>query len=171
MLFPHSSLCYWPFFLVCTWRAEYWDIQITPNDRWSSPPSPSSSIDRSIPPLYLSLQQLVIGAILLRFLLNIRFLGSPGLAPWPLPSKPQNGDKRGGGGVMRLVIPRGGDFQVWYWCAKISCTKDNTGLSSLKIMQTTGINGVKNWWYTHSQSSCQPICILILTTYEHIPTH
>ena len=48
-----------------------------------------------VPPLYLSLQQLVIGAILLRFLLNIRFLGSPGLAPWPLPSKPRNGDKKG----------------------------------------------------------------------------
>lgn len=37
----------------------------------------------SVPPLFLTLQQLFIGSTLLRFLLNIRFLGSPGLQPWP----------------------------------------------------------------------------------------
>ncbi|KAL7566495.1 hypothetical protein ACA910_000967 [Epithemia clementina (nom. ined.)] len=36
-----------------------------------------------VPPLFLSLQQLVIGAALLRLLLQIRCLSSPGLAPWP----------------------------------------------------------------------------------------
>ena len=54
---------------------------------------------------------------------------------------------------------------------KISYTIDNTGLTSIKIMRTTGIDGVKNWWYIHSQSSRQPICRLILITYERIPTH
>ena len=38
-----------------------------------------------VPPLFLSLQQLIIGAGLLRFLLEIRCLGSVGPVPWPLP--------------------------------------------------------------------------------------
>jgi drug/metabolite transporter (DMT)-like permease len=36
-------------------------------------------------PLALTLQQLFIGATLLRFLIHMRFLGSPGLKPWPPP--------------------------------------------------------------------------------------
>jgi drug/metabolite transporter (DMT)-like permease len=38
-----------------------------------------------VPPLFLTLQQQVIGSILLRFLLQIQFLGlSQGLQPWPM---------------------------------------------------------------------------------------
>lgn len=37
-----------------------------------------------VPPLFLTLQQLIIGSTLLRFLLHIRFLGSSGLQPWPI---------------------------------------------------------------------------------------
>jgi len=40
-----------------------------------------------VPPLFLTLQQLCIGALLLRFLLQIRFMNSPGVAPWPIPSQ------------------------------------------------------------------------------------
>lgn len=39
-----------------------------------------------VPPLFLTLQQLIIGCSLLRFMLHIRFLGSSGLQPWPDPS-------------------------------------------------------------------------------------
>ena len=39
-----------------------------------------------VPPLFLTFQQLVIGTTLLRGLLHIRFLGSPGIQPWPSPS-------------------------------------------------------------------------------------
>jgi hypothetical protein len=39
-----------------------------------------------VPPLYLTLQQLIIGTTLLRLLLHVRFLGSPGIQPWPSPS-------------------------------------------------------------------------------------
>lgn len=37
----------------------------------------------NIPPLLLTLQQLLVGSTLLRFLLQIRFLDSVGLQPWP----------------------------------------------------------------------------------------
>jgi len=37
----------------------------------------------NVPPLFLTLQQLFIGSTLLRFLLQIRFMGSSGLQPWP----------------------------------------------------------------------------------------
>jgi Triose-phosphate Transporter family len=37
-----------------------------------------------VPPLFLTLQQQVIGSLLLRFLLSIRFLQSSGLQPWPM---------------------------------------------------------------------------------------
>jgi Triose-phosphate Transporter family len=37
-----------------------------------------------VPPLFLTLQQQVIGSLLLRFLLSIRFLDSSGIQPWPL---------------------------------------------------------------------------------------
>ena len=40
-----------------------------------------------VPPLFLTLQQLCIGSCLLRFLIHVRFLGSPGLAPWPIPTR------------------------------------------------------------------------------------
>ena len=40
----------------------------------------------NVPPLYLTLQQLIIGTKMLRFLLHIRFMGSPGIQPWPNPS-------------------------------------------------------------------------------------
>lgn len=40
----------------------------------------------NLPPLALTMQQLLIGATLLRFLLSIRFLGSAGIQPWPSPS-------------------------------------------------------------------------------------
>ena len=53
--------------------------------------------------------------------------------------------------------------------AKILHTIDNTGLSSIKIMRTTGANGVKNWWYTRSQSSRQSIYVLILTHMSVFP--
>ena len=36
-----------------------------------------------VPPLFLTLQQLVIGTIMLRFLLNIGFMGCRGIQPWP----------------------------------------------------------------------------------------
>lgn len=36
-----------------------------------------------IPPLFLTLQQLIIGTTVLRFLLHIRFLGTAGIQPWP----------------------------------------------------------------------------------------
>lgn len=36
-----------------------------------------------VPPLLLTLQQLIIGVTMLQFLLRIRFLGSPGIQPWP----------------------------------------------------------------------------------------
>ena len=39
-----------------------------------------------VPPLFLTLQQLIIGTTLLRFLLSIRFLRSAGVQPWPSPS-------------------------------------------------------------------------------------
>ena len=53
--------------------------------------------------------------------------------------------------------------------AKILHTIDNTGLSSIKIMQTTGANGVKNRWYTRSQSSRQSVYVLILTHMSVFP--
>ncbi|GKY94498.1 hypothetical protein MPSEU_000415700 [Mayamaea pseudoterrestris] len=37
----------------------------------------------SVPPLFLTIQQLLIGSSLLRLLLQVRFLGSAGLQPWP----------------------------------------------------------------------------------------
>ncbi|CAB9522847.1 Phosphoenolpyruvate/phosphate translocator [Seminavis robusta] len=39
-----------------------------------------------VPPLVLTLQQLIIGSMLLWFLLRIRFMQSPGVQPWPSPS-------------------------------------------------------------------------------------
>jgi hypothetical protein len=39
-----------------------------------------------VPPLFLTLQQLLIGTITLRFLLSIGFLGSRGIQPWPTAS-------------------------------------------------------------------------------------
>jgi hypothetical protein len=39
-----------------------------------------------VPPLFLTLQQLVLGTIVLRGLLNIGFLGSRGIQPWPTAS-------------------------------------------------------------------------------------
>jgi hypothetical protein len=46
----------------------------------------------SVPPLFLTLQQLFIGSTLLRFLLSIHFLGSQGLQDWP----PTNANNVGG---------------------------------------------------------------------------
>jgi len=37
-----------------------------------------------VPPLFLTLQQFLIGSTLLRVLLHVGFLGSPGLQPWPI---------------------------------------------------------------------------------------
>lgn len=37
----------------------------------------------AIPPMFLTLQQLLIGMCLLRLLLHLRFMNSPGLQPWP----------------------------------------------------------------------------------------
>ena len=39
------------------------------------------------PPLWLTLQQLVLGSNLLNFLLQLKSLGSAGLQPWPTPSQ------------------------------------------------------------------------------------
>ena len=39
-----------------------------------------------VPPLFLTLQQLIIGTTLLRLLLNLGFMGSRGIQPWPSPS-------------------------------------------------------------------------------------
>ena len=39
-----------------------------------------------VPPLFLTLQQLILGTILLRLLLNIGFMDSRGIQPWPSPS-------------------------------------------------------------------------------------
>jgi len=36
-----------------------------------------------VPPLFLTLQQLLIGSTLLRFLVEVRLLGGPGIQPWP----------------------------------------------------------------------------------------
>jgi drug/metabolite transporter (DMT)-like permease len=41
-----------------------------------------------VPPLFLTLQQLLIGSTLLRFLLKMHFLGSSGLQPWSSLSSP-----------------------------------------------------------------------------------
>lgn len=40
----------------------------------------------NVPPLYLTLQQLMIGTCLLRLLLHVGILGSKGVRPWPSPS-------------------------------------------------------------------------------------
>jgi len=39
-----------------------------------------------VPPLFLTMQQLLIGTTMLRFLLHIGFMGSRGIQPWPSPS-------------------------------------------------------------------------------------
>lgn len=43
-------------------------------------------LNKGVPPLFLTIQQLFLGSSLLRLLLNFRALGSVGLAPWPKPS-------------------------------------------------------------------------------------
>lgn len=40
-----------------------------------------------VPPLFLTLQQFLIGSTLLRALLHFGFLGSPGLQPWPIANR------------------------------------------------------------------------------------
>ena len=47
--------------------------------------------------------------------------------------------------------------------AKMNRTIDNTDLSSRNIMQTTGNDGVKDWWSTHSKSFRHSVFVLILT--------
>ena len=39
-----------------------------------------------VPPLFLTIQQLVIGTTMLRLLLNVGFIDSRGIQPWPSPS-------------------------------------------------------------------------------------
>jgi drug/metabolite transporter (DMT)-like permease len=48
----------------------------------------------AVPPLTLTLQQLLIGSTLLRFLLEVRFLSSPGVLPWPLAASPATTQRR-----------------------------------------------------------------------------
>ena len=54
-------------------------------------------------------------------------------------------------------------------CANIYRTIDNTDLSSRNIMRTTRNHGVKDWWFTHSQSFRHSVFVLILAHMSAFP--
>ena len=53
--------------------------------------------------------------------------------------------------------------------AKINRTIDNTNLSSKNIMRTTRNDGVKDWWFNHTESFRHPIIVLMLTHVSVFP--
>jgi drug/metabolite transporter (DMT)-like permease len=59
---------------------------------------PPFLITAGVSPVTLTLQQLIIGSALLRFLLGARFLGSAGLRPWP-PAPPPSGSAAAAAGT------------------------------------------------------------------------
>jgi hypothetical protein len=61
-------------------------VSITTSNLLMMAPSEERNHVGGVPPLYLTLQQLMIGTSMLRGLLHVRFLGSAGIQPWPNPS-------------------------------------------------------------------------------------
>jgi Triose-phosphate Transporter family len=84
-----------------------------------------------VPPLFLTLQQQVIGSLLLRFLLSIRFMDSSGMQPWPVSSSMSSMDAASRN-ISRLRSPSLSSSSSPYAHRGIHNNKDSSFLARLR---------------------------------------